>query len=303
MLFRRAIRSARDAVKELDDAMTETAVVTNYTISDLWKKLPEYTKRANELGVSTLAAYQSATLYYQQGLNDTQVSDMSVETLKMARIAGIEAADATNLMTGAIRAFNMEINKMSAQRVNDVYNKLAAMTAANTEGIATAMTKVASIAHSVGAEFENVAAFLAQMIETTQEAPETLGTALKTVFARFAEVKKLYSEGQITGSDEEGEEINVNKIQEALRTVGISMTDFLVGNEGLDQVIMRLAQKWDSLDTVTQRYIATMAAGSRQQSRFISLLQDFGRTQELINAANNSEGAAQNQFEKTLDSL
>lgn len=303
MLFRRAIRSARDAVKELDDAMTETAVVTNYTISDLWKKLPEYTKRANELGVSTLAAYQSATLYYQQGLNDTQVSEMSVETLKMARIAGIEAADATNLMTGAIRAFNMEINKMSAQRVNDVYNKLAAMTAANTEGIATAMTKVASIAHSVGAEFENVAAFLAQMIETTQEAPETLGTALKTVFARFAEVKKLYSEGQITGSDEEGEEINVNKIQEALRTVGISMTDFLVGNEGLDQVIMRLAQKWDSLDTVTQRYIATMAAGSRQQSRFISLLQDFGRTQELINAANNSEGAAQKQFEKTLDSL
>jgi hypothetical protein len=71
MLFRRAIRSARDAVKELDDAMTETAVVTEYTISDLWKKLPEYTKRANELGVSTLAAYQSATLYYQQGLNDT----------------------------------------------------------------------------------------------------------------------------------------------------------------------------------------------------------------------------------------
>jgi TP901 family phage tail tape measure protein len=228
---------------------------------------------------------------------------MSIETLKMARIAGIEAADATNLMTGAIRAFNMEINKMSAQRVNDVYNKLAAMTAANTEGIATAMTKVASIAHSVGAEFENVAAFLAQMIETTQEAPETLGTALKTVFARFAEVKKLYSEGQILGTDEEGEEINVNKIQEALRTVGISMTDFLTGKEGADQILLRLAEKWDSLNTVTQRYIATMGAGSRQQSRFISLLQDFGRTQELIAAANDSECAAQKQFEKTLDSL
>jgi TP901 family phage tail tape measure protein len=169
--------------------------------------------------------------------------------------------------------------------------------------IATAMTKVASIAHSVGAEFENVAAFLAQMIETTQEAPETLGTALKTVFARFAEVKKLYSEGQILGTDEEGEEINVNKIQEALRTVGISMTDFLTGKEGADQILLRLAEKWDSLNTVTQRYIATMGAGSRQQSRFISLLQDFGRTQELIAAANDSEGAAQKQFEKTLDSL
>jgi hypothetical protein len=50
--------------------MTETAVVTDHTVSDMWAKLPEYTKRANELGVSTLDAYKSATLYYQQGLND-----------------------------------------------------------------------------------------------------------------------------------------------------------------------------------------------------------------------------------------
>jgi hypothetical protein len=37
--------------------MTETAVVTDMTVSDMWNKLPEYTKRANELGVNTLEAY------------------------------------------------------------------------------------------------------------------------------------------------------------------------------------------------------------------------------------------------------
>jgi len=45
--------------------MTATAVVTNFSVGDMWSQLPEYTKRANELGVSTLEAYKAATLYYQ----------------------------------------------------------------------------------------------------------------------------------------------------------------------------------------------------------------------------------------------
>ena len=36
-LIKRAIRGAVETVKELDKAMTETAVVTNYTISDMWE--------------------------------------------------------------------------------------------------------------------------------------------------------------------------------------------------------------------------------------------------------------------------
>jgi hypothetical protein len=39
---------------------------------------------------------------------------MSNETLKMARIAGLDAAEATDRMTNAIRGFNMEINEMNA---------------------------------------------------------------------------------------------------------------------------------------------------------------------------------------------
>jgi TP901 family phage tail tape measure protein len=64
-----------------------------------------------------------------------------------------------------------------------------------------------------------------------------------------------------------------------------------------------LSSKWDSLDTNTQRYIATIAAGSRQQSRFIAMMSDYSRTSELVAAANNSAGASNEQFEKTLDSL
>lgn len=302
-LFKRAVRSAYDTVKDLDAVMTETAVVTNFDVGDMWDQLPEYTRRANELGVTIHSAYEAATIFYQQGLKTNEVMAVSNETLKMARIAGLDAATASDRMTNALRGFNMEMDKMSAQRVNDVYSKLAAITASDTDEISTAMTKVASLAHNANMEFETTAAFLAQIIESTRESAETAGTALKTVVARFSEVKELYSKGELLGQDEEGEEIDVNRVSVALRSAGINLNEYLTGAKGLDDIFIELAEKWDSLDIVQQRYIATMAAGSRQQSRFIALMSDYKRTMQLVEAANNAEGASQEQYGKTLESL
>lgn len=302
-LFKRAVKSAFDTVKELDATMTETAVVTDFTVSDMWDKLPTYAAEANKLGAAINDLYGSTTLYYQQGLQTKEAMALGIETTKMARIANIEAAEATNLMTAALRGFNMEVNEANAQKVNDIYSELAAITAADTNEIGIAMSKTASIASSANMEFETTAALLSQIIETTREAPETAGTAMKTIIARFSEIKELVSQGQLTGEDTEGEIIDVNKIQGALRSVGISMNEFFKGTEGLDDVLLKLASKWDTLDFTTQRYIATTAAGSRQQSRFIAMMSDYSRTQELVSAAYNSTGASQEQFEKTLDGL
>lgn len=302
-LFRRAIQSAFETVKELDAAMTEIAVVSDFSVNDMWGQLPRFTEQANELGMAIKDTYAATTLYVQQGLDLDKSMKLATETLKMAAVADMNAANATDAMTAALRGFNMELDETSAQRVNDVYSELAAITASDTQEISTAMTKTASIAHSVNMEFETTAAFLAQGIETTREAAETIGTMLKTVIGRFSEVKSLYTEGQLTGQDEEGETIDVNKVQTALRAAGISMNEFLAGNEGLDQVFLRLSKRWNDLDILTQRYIATQAAGSRQQSRFIAIMQDYAKTTELVNAAYNSTGSGQKQFEKTLDSL
>ena len=302
-LLQRAFRSAYSAVTDLDKALTETAVVTSYTVQDMWGKIPEYTERANKLGVTILDVAQASTLYYQQGLKVNEVNAVTTSTLKMARIAGLDAAEATDRMTNALRGFNMEINETSAEKVADVYSKLAAMSASNVDEISTAMTKVASLAHNANMDFETTSAFLAQIIETTRESAETAGTALKTVVARFSEVKSLYTKGELLGTDEEGEAIDVNKVSKALRTAGIDLNEYLTGMKGLDDIFIELASKWDSLDQVQQRYIATMAAGSRQQSRFIAMMQDYKRTQELVSAANNAAGASELQYQKTLDSL
>jgi TP901 family phage tail tape measure protein len=165
---------------------------------------------------------------------------------------------------------------------------LAAITAADTEEIANAMPKTASIADSANMEFETTAAFLSQIIETTRESAETAGTAMKTVIARFQELKK---DPSLIG-EVDGEVIDANKIEGALRTIGVALRGANGQFRDLDDVFLDIASKWDTLDINTQRYIATIAAGSRQQSRFIAMMSNYDRTMELVTAANESAGAS-----------
>ena len=298
-LFKRTLREALQTVKELDAAMVKIAVVSDYDMGDMWSTLPEFTKRANELGVAITEVYNATGLYVQQGLDLVESQGLANETLKMAKIAGMDAAAATDAMTSALRGFNMELNQGSAQKVNDIYSKLAAITASDTQEIATAMSKTASIANNAGASIENTSAFLSMIIETTRESAETAGTALKTVIARFSELKKNPAEiGNV-----EGEIVDVNQIESALRLAGVDLRDAAGQFRNFDEVIIELSGKWDTLDKNTQRYIATMAAGSRQQSRFLALMSDSERLAQLTDAAYNSTGASTAQFNKTLDSL
>ena len=128
---------------------------------------------------------------------------------------------------------------------------------------------------------------------------ENLGTALKTIIARFQEMKANPTE--ILSLD--GEEASLNKVDKALATIGISLKDASGQFRDLDKVIFELADKWDGLDRNTQRWIANTVAGSRQQSRFLALMSDSTRLHELYDAAINSEDASLVQYAKTLDSI
>lgn len=61
------IRSAYNDIQNLDKAMTNIAVVTDMSVSDLWGKIDEYMSIAKQYGVSTQGVYEVSQLFYQQG--------------------------------------------------------------------------------------------------------------------------------------------------------------------------------------------------------------------------------------------
>ena len=295
--LRQIIRQTYNDVKELDKAFGEIAMVTNYTVQDLWGQYDNYAAMANRLGQSTVSVIQASGLFYQQGLETSEALALTEDTMKLATLAGLDFADATSQMTAAIRAFKLEMTDGS--HVTDVYAELAAHAAADVQGIATAMSKTASIANSAGMSFENTATFLTTMIEATQEAPDNIGTALKTVIARFTELK----ENVAGAADSAFDDLDYNKVDKALKSVGISIKDVNGQFRNLDEVFLELGEKWSTLDRNTQRYIATIAAGSRQQSRFVALLDNYDRVKQLQEVAANAEGRADEQFAKFADTL
>lgn len=183
--------------------------------------------------------------------------DLTVETLKMAKIAGLDYSKATDYMTVAIRGFKLEMSE--AATVTDVYSALAAGTASNTKEIAVAMSKTASSAEAVGSSFESTSAMIATMISITREAPENIGSALKSIISRYGEMTtdptKLV--------DSEGEAMSLNRVDAALQTVGITLQNAKGEFKDFDDLILELAQKWDTLDANSRRYIATILAGNR----------------------------------------
>ena len=122
--IKQGVREAYNDVKNLDAAMTNIAVVTDFSVSDLWGQINDYMAIAKQYGVTTQGVYEVTQLYYQQGLGTADVMAATTETLKMARIAGISYSDAADGMTVAIRAFNMDMT--DAAHVTDVYSNVAA---------------------------------------------------------------------------------------------------------------------------------------------------------------------------------
>ena len=292
-----AIRSVIATVQELDKTITEIAIVTNMSQDQLWGQMQSYTDMARQYATSISGVYKVSQLYYQQGLQQADVMALTEQTLKMARISGLEYATATDYMTNAVRSFKMEMQ--DAQTVVDVYSNIAASSATSTTELATAMSKTASSAAAVGSSFENTTAMMAVMIEATREAPENIGSAMKSIISRYGELK----ENPITMIDSEGEELSLNKVDTALKSVGITIQDTEHQFRDFDDVIMELAQKWDTIDKNTQRYIATVMAGNRQQSRFLALVSNGERLAELSEEAANSEDTATLQVLKTMDSI
>jgi TP901 family phage tail tape measure protein len=292
--LRHIVRGAIQDFQELDKQFNEIAIVSNYSTKEMWQSFSDVNKVAQEFGVTTKNVLEVQNLYYHQGKDMAEVNKLTAQTLTLAKITGMDYERATSDLTAALNAYNIAAE--DAVRVTDTIAAMDTNAAISSEELMTALTKTASIAANAGMSLESTEVFLTKMIETTREAPENLGTALKTIIARFGEVKQ-----EIDG--EEIELADINRVDTALKSVGISLLDTAGQIRDLDDVFMELSSKWDGLDRNTQRYIATIAAGSRQQSRFIAMMEDYDRTLELTEIAQNSAGLGAKQLAKSMESI
>lgn len=293
-LFVRKIREAAEAIRAMDKDMTQIGLVLGKTSRQAWKSFDTYADMASRLNTTVADVTSSMKLFYQQGLNTSQVNKMVEASAIAAALGETSMAEASETLTSIINSYNLSASE--ALSVTDKISQVAIVSAADFNEISTAIEKVAASASSAGLDIDHMMGYLAKMIETTREAPTNIGTALKTIVANMAKFKEDPS-----SANEEG--FTANDVDRALKTVGISLLDAQGQIRDLGDVLDELGAKWESLTRNQKSYIATMIAGTRQQSRFYALMNDYDRTLELVNASLDSDGKATSQFALYTQSL
>ena len=288
------VNKAATQTKEIDKDMVQIGLVLQETSSAAWKNFDTYSKTADRLSTTTSEVTAAMKLFYQQGLNTTEVNKMVEASAIAAALGESTLADAAETLTSVVNSYGLTANQ--AMDVTDKISQIAIVSAADFGELSIAIEKVASSAASAGLDLDHLMGYLGKMIETTREAPTNIGTALKTIVANFTKFKE-----DPTFTTDEG--TSVNDVDEALKTVGIELKNSEGQIKDLGVVIDELGGKWDGLNKNQKSYLATTIAGTRQQSRFYALMNDYDRTLELVNEGTNSAGKASQQFALYQNSL
>ena len=292
-LVKQAGKEAIRTITDLDKALTDQAMVTGMTRKQTKALLSDYQNLAAQLGTTTKEIAGVATEFIRQGKSITEALTLTEAAVSAAKVAGISGAESVNYLTTALNGFQLAAT--DALKVSDKFAAIAATSATSYEELATALSKVASQANLAGMSIDYTTALLAKGIETTREAPETIGTALKTIIARMRELTDY-------GATLEGD-TDVNNVETQLAYVGIALKDANGELRSTQDVLDDLGKKWDTLNSNQQAAIAKALAGTRQQSRLIAMMSDYERVTELQQVAERSQGATAAQMETYMGGM
>lgn len=291
--IKQAAREAISTIKELDKSLTEQAMVTGKTREQTYALLSSYQELAAQTGSTTREIADLATQFMRQGKTTQESLVLTEAAMSAAKVAGISATDSINYLTTALNGFRLSAN--DAMNVSDKFAAIAANAATSYDEIAIALSKVASQANLAGMSIDYTTALLAKGLETTREAPETIGTALKTIIARMRELSDY---GETLGGD-----TDINNVESQLAYVGIALRDNNGELRSTEEVLDQLGRKWDTLNSNQQAAVAKALAGTRQQSRLIAMMSDYERVIELQQTAERSSGATLSQMETYLEGM
>ena len=286
-----SIQSAFNYTKKLDTSLNDIRIVTGLSADNMERFAKQANDAAKSMGASTLDYTNAALIYYQQGLSDEEVAARAETTIKTANVTGQRGEEVSEQLTAVWNGY-----KVTAEETEAYVDKLAAVaatTAADLEELSVGMSKVASAANAMGVDFDDLNAQIATIVSVTRQAPESVGTALKTIYARLGDLK-------VDGVDEFG--VSLGDVSSNLETMGIQILDQQGDLRDMSSVIAEVAAKWDTWTSAQKQAAAVAMAGKRQYNNLIALFENWDMYTKALNTSMDSLGTLQKQQDIYMDS-
>lgn len=284
------IQKAYSFTKQLDRSLNDISIVTDKSSEDMARFAKEATQAAKALGAVTTDYTKASLIFYQQGLSDKEVAARAATTTKVANVTGQSADQVSEQLTAVWNGY--KVSAEESELYIDKLAKVAASTAADLEELSTGMSKVASAANIMGVDIDQLNAQLATIVSVTREAPESIGTALKTVYARMSDIE--------AGLDTE---TTLGEYTKQMAQMGINVLDAKGNLRDMGEVVEEIGDNWNNLNRNQQAALAQTIAGTRQYSRMMALFDNWDMYQQSKSQSINATGTVQKQNEKYLESL
>ena len=293
--FQYVLNGAHSAVQymaDLDKSLTNIRLVTD----ESKESMREFAKYANDaaksLGSTTVAYTDAALIYAQQGYGLKDQKTLANYTLMTANATGQDTAEVSEQMTSMINGFQLSVDEVGGAL--DVLAKVANTSAADLEELATATSKVASTANTLGVTQEQLTAQIATIVSVTREAPENVGNALKTIYARFGDL----SLGETL---EDG--MDLGKVSSTLEKIGVQVLDRSGEMRDMGLIMEDLMEVWGTLSTAQKQGAAVTLAGKYQYNRLMALMENSDMYEGYYEDAKNSSGTLEQMQSEYMESL
>ena len=278
-------------VKSLDRSLNDIRIVTGASANEMDKFAVKANKAAKSLGAATTDYTNAALIYRQQGLGEEETAARTETTLKMQNVTGLDATQASEYVTSIVNGY--QVATEGTEAAIDKLAGVAAMSASSLEELATGMSKVASAASTMGVTEDQLVATMSTIISVTRQAPESVGTALKTIYARMGDLK-------LGETDEDG--VQLGEVSGQLSKIGVEVLDVNGNMRDMGTIVEETANKWQGMSQAEKEAVAVALAGKRQYNNLFALFENWDMYQDALNASENSLGTLQKQQDIYMES-
>ena len=284
-----SIQKAYDYTVKLDTSLNDIRIVTGKSADEMERFAVRANQVAKDLGRSTKDFTEASLIYYQQGLGNEEAQARAEVTMKAANVTGQTGKEVSEQLTAVWNGY-----KVTAEEAELYVDKLAAVaagTAADLEELSTGMSKVASAANIMGVDVDQLNAQLATIVSVTRQAPESVGVALKTIYARMSDIK--------SGLDDE---TTLGNYTEKMAEYGVNVLNANGQLRDMGEVIEEIGNKWNNLSREQQVALSQTMAGTRQYNNLLSLFDNWDMYTQSLEMSANAAGTLQKQQDIYMES-
>lgn len=266
---------------DFESAMSKVEAISGATEA----QIQQLTEKAKEMGATTkFSATESAEAFQHMamaGWNSAQMIDGISGIMNLAAADGLDLATTSDIVTDALTAFGLAAS--DSTHFADVLATASSNANTNVSMLGESFKYVAPVAGAMKYSVEDVSKALGLMANASVKG-SMAGTSLKTALSNLA--------------------APTNKMKQAMKKYGISLTDSEGNMKSLDEVMKNLRESLGDLSEKEQTAAATTIFEKEAMAGMLAIVnaseEDY---KKLSDAITNADGTAQKMADTMNDNL